>query len=199
MPAGYRLQWSGEYENMQQTRKNLLLMVPVTVVLIFFILYLNTKQAIKAVIVMLAIPFSLIGSFWLLYWMGYNISTAVWVGLIAMAGLDAETGIIMLLYLELSLVSWKKAGKLQDEASLKECIMEGAVKRIRPKIMTISVILAGLIPIMFSSGAGSDVMKRIATPMVGGVVTSALLELLIYPTFYFWWKRKELSKPNIIE
>jgi len=193
VPPGYRLQWSGEYENMMQTRQNLLIMVPVTLILIFFLLYLNTKEITKAIIIMLAIPFSLIGSFWLLYWMGYNISTAVWVGLIAMAGLDAETGIIMLLYLELSLASWKKAGKIHNEEDLKSSILEGAVKRIRPKIMTISVILVGLIPIMFSSGAGSDVMKRIATPMVGGVVTSALLELLIYPTFYFWWKRRDPS------
>jgi Cu(I)/Ag(I) efflux system membrane protein CusA/SilA len=135
-----------------------------------------------------------VGSFWLLYLLNYNMSIAVWVGLIALAGLDAETGVIMLLYLELAYEQWKKAGKLRTPADLKEAVMYGAVKRIRPKIMTVSVILAGLIPIMFSTGAGSDVMKRIAAPMVGGVITSTILELIIYPAIYMIWKERELRK-----
>jgi Cu(I)/Ag(I) efflux system membrane protein CusA/SilA len=139
-------------------------------------------------IVLLAVPFSLVGSFWFLYYLGYNMSIAVWVGIIALAGLDAETGVIMLLYLELAHDKWQKEGRLRSISDLKEAIMFGAVKRIRPKIMTVCVILAGLIPIMFSHGAGSDVMKRIAAPMVGGVVTSTVLELLIYPAIYLIWK-----------
>ena len=131
----------------------------------------------KTIIVLLAIPFSLVGSFWFLYLLGYNMSAAVWVGIIALAGLDAETGVVMLLYLELSHTEWEQKGLLKTLGDLKDAVMHGAVKRIRPKIMTVSVILAGLIPVMFSHGAGSDIMKRIAAPMVGGVVTSTILEL----------------------
>jgi Cu(I)/Ag(I) efflux system membrane protein CusA/SilA len=136
------------------------------------------------------VPFSLVGSFWLLYLLGYNLSIAVWVGIIALAGLDAETGVIMLLYLELAHERWKKEGRLTNVGELKDSIMDGAVKRIRPKIMTVSVILAGLVPIMFSTGTGADVMKRIAAPMVGGVITSTILELIIYPSIYLLWKAR---------
>ena len=132
------------------------------------------------------------GSFWLLYFLNYNLSIAVWVGIIALAGLDAETGVVMLLYLDLAYEQWKKEGRLKSIQDLKEAIMHGAVKRIRPKIMTVSVILAGLIPIMFSHGAGSDVMKRIAAPMIGGVITSTILELIIYPAIYFVWRGRKL-------
>jgi Cu(I)/Ag(I) efflux system membrane protein CusA/SilA len=145
-------------------------------------------------IVLLAVPFSLVGSFWLLHLLNYNMSIAVWVGIIALAGLDAETGVIMLLYLDLAYSRWKKEGRLRSIEDLEEAIMYGAVKRIRPKIMTVSVILAGLIPIMFSHGTGSDVMKRIAAPMVGGVVTSTILELIIYPAIYLIWKGRGLQK-----
>jgi copper/silver efflux system protein len=193
-PAGYRLQWSGEYEYIVKTHERLKFVIPLTALIIFVLIYLNTKSATKTAIVLLAVPFSLVGSFWLLYMLNYNMSIAVWVGLIALAGLDAETGVIMLLYLELAYEQWKKAGKLRTPADLKEAVMYGAVKRIRPKIMTVSVILAGLIPIMFSTGAGSDVMKRIAAPMVGGVITSTILELIIYPAIYMIWKERELRK-----
>ena len=145
-------------------------------------------------IVLLAVPFSLVGSFWLLYILNYNMSIAVWVGIIALAGLDAETGVVMLLYLDLAYEKWKKEGKMATVADLKEAIMYGAVKRIRPKIMTVSVILAGLIPIMFSHGTGADVMKRIAAPMVGGVITSTILELIIYPAIYMIWRSRGLEK-----
>jgi Cu(I)/Ag(I) efflux system membrane protein CusA/SilA len=144
--------------------------------------------------VLLAVPFSLVGSFWFLYLLGYNMSIAVWVGIIALAGLDAETGVVMLLYLELAHEKWKKEGRLATIDDLKDSIMYGAVKRIRPKIMTVGVILAGLIPVMFSHGAGSDVMKRIAAPMVGGVITSTVLELIIYPAIYMLWKGREFRR-----
>ncbi|MBF0567946.1 MAG: efflux RND transporter permease subunit [Nitrospirae bacterium] len=188
IPSGYRLKWSGEYEYIVETHKRLKLVIPLTAFLIFVLVYINTKSAVKTAIVLLAVPFSLVGSFWFLYLLNYNMSIAVWVGMIALAGLDAETGVVMLLYLELSYEKWKQEGKLNSYGDLKDSIMHGAVKRIRPKIMTVSVILAGLIPVMFSTGAGSDVMKRIAAPMVGGVVTSTVLELIIYPAIYIIWK-----------
>ncbi len=195
LPEGYRIQWSGEYEYLVKTHGRLKLVIPLTALIIFVIIYLNTKSVTKTFIVLLAVPFSLVGSFWLLYLLNYNMSVAVWVGIIALAGLDAETGVIMLLYLDLAYNKWKKEGRLNSLADLREAIMYGAVKRIRPKIMTVSVILAGLVPLLFATGAGSDVMKRIAAPMVGGIVTSALLELLIYPAIFMLWKGREFKKP----
>ena len=198
VPDGYRLIWSGEYENIVSMHDRLILVVPLTVLIIFLLIYFNTKSVTKTMIVLLAVPFSLVGSFWLLWYLNYNMSIAVWVGIIALAGLDAETGVVMLLYLELAYEQWKKEGRLKSIEDLKEAIMHGAVKRIRPKIMTVSVILAGLIPIMFSHGAGADVMKRIAAPMVGGVITSTILELIIYPAIYMIWKSRELRKEQNI-
>jgi Cu(I)/Ag(I) efflux system membrane protein CusA/SilA len=194
IPEGYRLQWSGEYEYLVKTHERLKLVIPLTVLIIFVLIYFNTKSVTKTMIVLLAVPFSLVGSFWLLYLLNYNMSIAVWVGIIALAGLDAETGVVMLLYLDLAYKKWKDDGKLNNLNDLKEAIMFGAVKRIRPKIMTVSVILAGLVPIMFSHGTGADVMKRIAAPMVGGVITSAILELIIYPAIYMLWKGREFRK-----
>ena len=193
IPEGYRLEWSGEYEYMLKSHERLKLVIPLTLLIIFVLIFLNTKSVTKTIIVLLAIPFSLVGSFWFLYLLNYNISIAVWVGIIALAGLDAETGVVMLLYLELAHDQWKKQGRLAGIADLKDAIMHGAVKRIRPKIMTVGVILAGLIPVMFSHGAGSDVMKRIAAPMVGGVITSTILELIIYPAIYMLWKGREFK------
>jgi Cu(I)/Ag(I) efflux system membrane protein CusA/SilA len=190
LPSGYRLEWSGEYEYLVTTHERLKMVIPLTALIIFVLIYLNTKSITKTAIVLLAVPFSLVGSFWLLYLLDYNLSIAVWVGIIALAGLDAETGVIMLLYLDLAYEQWKKEGRLKTLADLRESIMHGAVKRIRPKVMTASVILAGLVPIMFSHGTGSDVMKRIAAPMVGGVVTSTLLELVIYPAIYLIWRSR---------
>ena len=194
IPEGYRLEWSGEYEYLVKTHERLKMVIPLTLLLIFVLIYLNTKSTTKTLIVLLAVPFSLVGSFWFLYLLNYNMSIAVWVGIIALAGLDAETGVVMLLYLDLAHEQWKKEGKLTSIQGLKDAIMHGAVKRIRPKIMTVSVILAGLIPIMFSRGAGADVMKRIAAPMVGGVVTSTILELIIYPAIFMIWKRRRLDR-----
>ncbi len=192
VPAGYRMQWSGEYEFIKATEERLKIVIPLTVFLIFVLIYLNTKSIVSTGIVLLAVPFSLVGSFWLLYLLNYNMSIAVWVGIIALAGLDAETGVVMLLYLELAYKKFMQEGRLNTREDLKEAILHGAVKRIRPKVMTVSVILAGLIPIMFSTGAGSDVMKRIAAPMIGGVFTSAILELLIYPAIFYIWKARSL-------
>jgi len=196
IPPGYRLEWSGEYEYLLKTHESLKVVIPFTLFIIFVLIYLNTQSAAKTVIVLLAVPFSLVGSFWLLYFLNYNLSIAVWVGIIALAGLDAETGVVMLLYLDLAYERWRREGRLKGLADLKEAIMDGAVKRIRPKIMTVSVILAGLVPIMFSSGTGADIMKRIAAPMVGGVITSTILELIIYPSIYFMWKGHALKKIN---
>ena len=194
IPEGYRLEWSGEYEYIQATHKKLKVVIPFTLLIIFILLYLNTKSVAKTFFVLMAVPFSLVGSFWFLYILDYNLSIAVWVGMIALAGLDAETGVVMLLYLDLAHEKWKQEGRLKNVDDLKESVMYGAVKRIRPKIMTVSVILAGLIPIMFSTGAGADVMKRIAAPMVGGVVTSTILELIIYPVIYMIWKAREFKR-----
>jgi len=194
LPEGYRLVWSGEYEHILKTHDRLKLVIPITLLLIIIILFLSTRSMIKTGIVLLAVPFSLIGSFWLLYILNYNMSIAVWVGIIALAGLDAETGVIMLLYLDLSYEKWKKEGLLKTSRDLKDAVMHGAVKRIRPKVMTGGTILAGLIPIMFSDGAGADVMKRIAAPMIGGIVTSTILELLIYPAIYMIWRSRGFKK-----
>ncbi len=192
LPEGYRLAWSGEYEYILSTHERLKMIIPFTLLIIFVLLFLNTKSVTKTVIVLLAVPFSLVGSFWFLYLLNYNMSIAVWVGIIALAGLDAETGVIMLLYLDLAYEKWKKEGLLKTSTDLREAIMFGAVRRIRPKIMTVSVILAGLIPIMFSNGTGADIMKRIAAPMIGGVVTSTILELIIYPAIYMIWRSRSL-------
>ena len=196
LPAGYRLQWSGEYEYLVKTHERLKLVIPLTLLIIFVLLYLNTRSTVKTIIVLLAVPFSLVGSFWFLWMLGYNMSIAVWVGLIALAGLDAETGVVMLLYLDLAHDKWQKEGRMNTVQDLKDAIMEGAVKRVRPKLMTVAVILAGLVPIMFSHGAGADVMKRIAAPMVGGVITSEILELTVYPAIYLLWKKRELKKAD---
>ena len=194
LPEGYRLVWSGEYEYILKTHERLKLIIPFTLLIIFVILFLNTRSVTKTAIVLLAVPFSLVGSFWLLYLLNYNLSIAVWVGIIALAGLDAETGVVMLLYLDLAYEKWEKEGLLKTKSDLENAIMFGAVKRIRPKMMTVCVILAGLIPIMFSSGTGADVMKRIAAPMVGGVITSTILELIIYPAIYMIWRSRGLKK-----
>jgi Cu(I)/Ag(I) efflux system membrane protein CusA/SilA len=192
LPEGYRLEWSGEYEFLVKTLERLKIVIPLTLLIIFVLIYLNTRSVIKTGIVLLAVPFSLVGSFWLLYLLNYNMSIAVWVGIIALAGLDAETGVVMLLYLDLAYERWKKEGKLVTVEDLKDAIMYGAVKRIRPKLMTVGTTLAGLTPIMFSTGAGADVMKRIAAPMIGGIVTSLILELIIYPAIYMVWRQRHL-------
>jgi Cu(I)/Ag(I) efflux system membrane protein CusA/SilA len=188
LPTGYSLVWSGQYENMLRVRERLKIVIPITLVLIFALLYMNTKSVMKASIVMLAVPFSLIGAVWLMYGLGYNISIAAWVGMIALMGLDAETGVFMLLFLDLSYEQARRDGTLRNKSELTEAVIHGAVKRVRPKAMTVMAAFMGLMPIMWSAGVGADMMKRVAAPMVGGLATSFLLELLVYPSIYHLWK-----------
>jgi len=199
LPPGYSVFWSGQFEYMQRAQQRLLIVVPLTLLIIVFIIYLNTRSWTKTAIVLLAVPFSLVGAFWMLHLSGYNMSVAVWVGIIALAGLDAETGVVMLLYLDLAHDEWKQKGRLLTTADLREAIYHGAVKRVRPKAMTAAVIIAGLVPILWSHGTGADVMKRIAMPMVGGVITSTLMELLVYPAIFFLWKRRGLRQTGTAE
>jgi Cu(I)/Ag(I) efflux system membrane protein CusA/SilA len=191
LPPGYVLQWSGQYENMLRVRERLKVVVPITLALIFVLLLANTKSAFKASLVMLAVPFSTIGAIWLFYLLGYNVSIAAWVGMIALLGLDAETGVFMLLFLDLSYDDYKRRGVLRTPQDLDEAIVHGAVKRARPKMMTVSAAFMGLLPIMWSTSAGADVMRRIAAPMIGGLTTSFVLELLVYPAVYKLWKKRD--------
>jgi Cu(I)/Ag(I) efflux system membrane protein CusA/SilA len=197
LPEGYYLEWSGQYEYMLRAKERLKIVIPVTLLLVIVLLYFSTRNVTKIAIVLLAVPFSLIGAFWLIYLLGYNLSVAVWVGIIALAGVDAETGVVMLLYLDHAYAKAQAAGRMKSLRDLQEAIEEGAVQRIRPKMMTVMAILLGLLPIMWSHGAGADVMKRIAAPMVGGVVTSFVLELLIYPVIFEIWKWHSELKPAL--
>ena len=199
LPTGYSLVWSGQYENMLRVRERLKAVVPLTIFLIFVLLYMNTKSAAKAGIVMLAVPFSLVGAVWFLYFLGYNVSIAVWVGMIALMGLDAETGVFMLLFLDLSYRDAALAGKMKTREDLHEAVIHGAVKRIRPKMMTVCAAAVGLVPIMWSLGTGADMMKRVAAPMVGGLFTSFILELLVYPPIYALWKWRYEMKHGTVD
>jgi Cu(I)/Ag(I) efflux system membrane protein CusA/SilA len=194
LPNGYNIFWSGQYEYMLRAQQRLMIVVPLTLLIVVLIIYLNTRSAVKTAIVLLAVPFSLVGAFWILYLLNYNLSVAVWVGLIALAGLDAETGVVMLLYLDLAYEDWVKRGEMLNAGNLRDAIYHGAVKRVRPKAMTACVIIAGLTPILWSHGTGADVMKRIATPMVGGVVTSTVMELAVYPAVFFLWRSRALRR-----
>jgi Cu(I)/Ag(I) efflux system membrane protein CusA/SilA len=188
IPVGYTLIWTGQYEAMQRVKEHLTVIVPLTLFLVFLLLYMSMKSVTKTMIVLLAVPFSAVGAVWFLYLLGYNMSVAVWVGLIALLGVDAETGVFMLLYLDLAYEKAKREGRLRSLPELRQAILEGAVKRLRPKLMTVATMFIGLIPIMWSTGTGADVMKRIAAPMIGGILTSFLLELLVYPAIYEIWK-----------
>jgi Cu(I)/Ag(I) efflux system membrane protein CusA/SilA len=196
LPPGYNLFWSGQYEYMLRAKQRLLMVVPLTLLIITLIIYLNTRSLLKTAIVLLAVPFSLVGAFWTLYLLHYNLSVAVWVGIIALAGLDAETGVIMLLYLDLALDEWKQKGLMRNLADLRDAIYHGAVKRLRPKVMTACVIIAGLAPILWSHGTGADVMKRIAAPMVGGVITSTVSVLVVYPAIYYLWRSRAYNNSS---
>ncbi len=192
VPSGVTLNWSGQYENMIRVREKLKLIVPITLFIIILLLHLNTKSWPKTAIILLAVPFSAVGAIWFLYLLDYNMSIAVWVGLIALLGVDAETGIFMLLYLDLAYEKAKKEGRMQTFSDLKEAIHHGAVKRVRPKVMTVACLVAALLPIMWAStaNAGADVMKRIAAPMLGGIITSFAMELLVYPAIFAIWKSR---------
>jgi len=197
LPPGYAVSWSGQYEAMQRVKERLTLVVPVTLLLIIGLLYLNTRSLAKTGIILLAVPFSAVGAFIFLWLLGYHLSVGVWVGLIALLGVDAETGVFMLLYLDLAYKDAKAAGRMGSLAALREAIVDGAAKRIRPKFMTTATMFLGLVPIMWSSGSGADVMKHIAAPMIGGIFTSFLLELLVYPAIYEIWKWHFEVKPEI--
>ena len=198
VPTGYVISWSGQFENMQRVKERLKVVIPVTLFMIIFLLFINTKSWVKTGIVLLAVPFSLIGAVWLLVALGYNLSIAAWVGMIALLGLDAETGVFMLMYLDLAYDERVKRGEMNSLIDLKLAVMEGAVQRVRPKLMTVAALFVGLIPIMWSIGAGADVMKRIAAPMIGGLFTSFLLELLIYPVIFYLWKSKSMEERKLI-
>ncbi len=194
LPAGTRIAWVGQYEYFERAKAQLLLVLPITLALVALLLYLNTRSAVETAMVMLAVPFSLVGAVWLLYALDYNLSIAVWVGIIALAGLDAQTGVVMLLYLTLAHRERAAAGRLQSAGDLEDAIVEGAARRIRPKLMTVATMMLGLLPLLWSSGTGADVMKRIAAPMVGGLVSSFALELLVYPALFAIWKGRRLAR-----
>jgi Cu(I)/Ag(I) efflux system membrane protein CusA/SilA len=191
LPPGYRLVWSGQYEHLVRAEERLKLVVPVTLAVILLLLYLNFRSLAKSLIVLLSVPFAAIGAIWHLDYLGYNLSVAVWVGIIALAGVAAETGVVMLVYLDEAYERRVREGRMLTAHDLREAIMEGAVQRVRPKMMTVAAIMGGLLPIMWTSGAGADVMKRIAAPMIGGMVSSTILTLLVIPVLYMVWRRME--------
>jgi copper/silver efflux system protein len=197
LPAGYSISWSGQYEGIARVRQRLMLVLPLTLFLVMMLLYMNTRSAVKTMLIVLAVPFSAVGAIWLLYLLGYNLSVGVWVGLIALMGVDAETAVFMLLYLDIAYEKAAREGRLRSLKDLQEAILEGAVKRIRPKFMTVAAMFLGLAPIMWSVGTGADVMKRIAAPMIGGIFTSFLLELVVYPVIYEVWKWHFEVKPKL--
>ena len=192
MPAGYGLVWAGQYEYLERVKAQMVYIIPLTLLIVFLLLYINFKSVQETLIIFMAIPFSLIGATWILYLLGYNMSIAVWVGIIALAGIDAETGIVMILYLDEAFYRRRREGRMVSPADLYDAVMEGAVQRVRPKLMTVSTIIAGLVPILWSTGAGSDVMKLIAAPMIGGMVSSTVLELLVLPVIYILWRERGL-------
>jgi copper/silver efflux system protein len=193
VPTSVRYEWTGQYQHFENAKARLKIVVPLTLFLVLLLIYLNTRSLPETVIIALAVPFSLIGAVWLLFALDYNMSVAVWVGLIALAGLDAETGAIMMLYLTLAYDEHRRQGKATTAEDLEEICVEGAARRLRPKLMTALVLLIGLLPVMWSSGTGADVMKRIAAPMVGGIITSFLLELTVYPAVFAMWKRRTIT------
>lgn len=199
LPPGVRIEWAGQFTYFERAKERLKVVVPVTLLIIVFLLYLNTRSVVETGIVLLAVPFSLIGAVWLLYLLGYNLSVAVWVGLIALAGIDAETGVVMLLYLTISHRRWREDGRLRNFADLKEAIVEGAAQRIRPKLMTVLTDMVGLLPVLLSTGTGADLMKRIAAPLVGGLATSFLLELTVYPAIFAIWKGRSIPGMQKLE
>ncbi len=196
LPPGVTIVWSGQYEYMQEANARLRIAIPLALVGIVLLLYLSTRSWLRVSIILLAVPFSLIGEIWFLWFMDYNMSLAVWVGLIALAGLDAETGAVMLLYLDTSYNRFREEGKLNTVADLWTAVHDGAVKRIRPKTMTVMSTFTGLLPLLWATGAGADTMRRLAVPMIGGLATSFLLELLIYPVIYFLARRRSVARQS---
>ena len=194
LPAGYAISWGGQSEEIMQANRRLQMIVPVTLGIVILLILMSTRSLMKTMIVLLAVPFSAIGAVWSIYLLHYNMSVAVWVGIIALLSIDAETGVFMLLYLDLAYEEAKKRGKLRTLADLRRVIRYGAAKRLRPKFMTFATTCIGLFPVMWSIGTGSEVMKRIAAPLVGGIFTSFMLELLVYPAIYELWRRRSVAK-----
>ena len=194
LPAGYSLQWTGQYEHLVRAEERLKLVLPVTLAVILLLLYLNFRSMAKSLIVLLSVPFAAIGAIWFLYLLGYNLSVAVWVGIIALAGVAAETGVVMLVYLDEAYERRTREGTMKTAQDLRDAIMDGAVQRVRPKMMTVAAIMGGLLPIMWTTGTGADVMKRIAAPMIGGMVTSTILTLLVIPVLYALWRWREVKR-----
>jgi copper/silver efflux system protein len=192
LPAGYTIAWSGQYEYMQRAKQRMTLVIPATLGIVFILLYFNFKSVSEALIVMLSVPFALVGGIWFLWLLGYNMSVAVAIGFIALAGVAAETGVVMLIYLDHAWSARRSAGRQPTVRDLYEAVMEGAVERVRPKMMTVTAIMAGLLPILWGSGAGASVMKRIAAPMIGGMVSSTILTLVVIPAVYSLWKERHL-------
>jgi Cu(I)/Ag(I) efflux system membrane protein CusA/SilA len=192
MPAGYFLKWTGQYELLEKMQQRMKIVVPLTLLVIVLLLYLHFRNFTEVLIVLLSIPFALVGSFWLMWLLDYHLSTAVWVGIIALVGLAAQTGVVMIVYIDNAYERRKRAGKIRDLSDIIWAHMEGTVLRVRPKLMTVATMLAGLIPLLWATGSGADVMKRIAAPMVGGLLTSAFLTLEIIPVIYTYWRQEQV-------
>jgi len=194
LPAGYYIAWSGQYENQQRARDRLLLVVPIVLVIIFGLLYLTYGSALEAAHVLLAVPFALTGGVYLLWLLNYNFSVAVWVGFIALFGTAVQTGVVMVIYLEEAVERKRREVGTLTRKTLMEVVTEGALLRLRPKVMTVSTVIAGLLPIMWSTSAGSEVMKPLATPVLGGMVSSLLHVLIVTPVIFFWLRERKLKK-----
>jgi Cu(I)/Ag(I) efflux system membrane protein CusA/SilA len=193
LPDGTFLEWTGQYELMAQMIARMKIAVPATLMIIVLLLYLYFRNLAEVLIVLLSIPFALVGSVWLLWLLDYHLSTAVWVGVIALVGLAAQTGIVMIVYLEETFHTYKDAGRMRTQHDLFEAITYGAVQRVRPKLMTVSTMLLGLLPLLWAHGAGADVMQRIAAPMIGGLITSSILTLEIVPAIYSIWRGRQVE------
>ncbi|MCH8102427.1 MAG: efflux RND transporter permease subunit, partial [Chloroflexi bacterium] len=196
IPDGYSIVWSGQYEYMERANQRLRIVIPITLLIIFLLLFLNFRNIQESLLVMMSLPFAMVGGIWLLYVLDYNLSVAVGVGFIALSGVAAEIGVILLTYLDQSYKERVSAGRMNNLADLKEAIFSGTARRIRPIIMTVTAIIAGLLPIMWGHGTGSQVMKRIAAPMIGGMVSVTILSLLVLPAVYFLWKSREVRRNN---
>jgi Cu(I)/Ag(I) efflux system membrane protein CusA/SilA len=197
LPAGYSLEWSGQFEAMERAGRKLRFVVPVTLLIIFLLLYWNFGSVTESALVMLSLPFALVGGVWFMWLLGYNTSVATAVGFIALAGVAAETGVVMLIYLDQAYEERRGRNMLRGRSDVDAAVELGAVERVRPKMMTVMAIMAGLVPILWGHGAGSDVMKRIAAPMVGGMVTSTLLTLVVIPAIYSLWRERQLRRREL--
>ena len=194
LPAGYFLKWTGQYELLQQMQARMRILVPLTLIIVLLLLYVNFGNLTEALIVLASVPFALVGSVWLLAMLQYNLSTAVWVGIIALVGLAAQTGVVMIVYCDSAYLKRRREGRIRDLDDIVEATLEGSVQRVRPKLMTVATMMIGLVPLLWSQGAGADVMKRVAAPMVGGLFTSAFLTLEIIPVVYTYWRYAQLRR-----